>query len=283
MLKQVIFQVTTTDEEAEYLDSLIQALCTKGIHVFQGNDSKHIIASNQRMSESLLVTDSPALLSSLASLPPSEAPVCIGYGASALSDPCFHSCALLLESFDSVDVKDLELAYAHAKGESAVIAETSRLTIRESTKASFTEYYALRSLPAIDSFLSENLADYDTEFSKRLAYIKNYYPFCPLAVWDIINKEDGTYLGQIGFSEDETDPDCYYVGYFIAPNRQNRGYATEALRAVLDYAASLEVDSVKIRIFKQNAASLRVLSKCGYPYHLVSTLPEELIYCIELN
>ena len=54
-------------------------------------------------------------------------------------------------------------------------------------------------------------------------------------------------------------------GYGISEEYQNNGYATEAVKAVLEWAfAHSEVTSVEAESDSGNTASERVLEKCGF-------------------
>ena len=54
------------------------------------------------------------------------------------------------------------------------------------------------------------------------------------------------------------------MGYWIARRQWNRGFATEAGRAVLDMARALRLPSVDASVFEGNPASERVLEKLGF-------------------
>lgn len=55
------------------------------------------------------------------------------------------------------------------------------------------------------------------------------------------------------------------LGYWLAPDRWNRGYATEAGRAVIDMARhALGLDRIVARHHLDNPASGRVLAKLGF-------------------
>lgn len=57
------------------------------------------------------------------------------------------------------------------------------------------------------------------------------------------------------------------VGYLIAPSSAGKGYATEALRALLDSVFSLtETRTVLAKSRVVNPASRRVLEKCGFVF-----------------
>ncbi|MGH8881666.1 MAG: GNAT family N-acetyltransferase, partial [Stackebrandtia sp.] len=59
-------------------------------------------------------------------------------------------------------------------------------------------------------------------------------------------------------------------------SRCGRGYATEAVRALTEFAfTATEVHVVTAEVEPSNPASVRVLEKCGF--HLSATLEENLI------
>ena len=78
--------------------------------------------------------------------------------------------------------------------------------------------------------------------------------------------ERGIYLeGRlIGFVNDvEIDGDTIELGYGIHPNRKNRGYASEMLKAVIEALFQKGFRKVLACVFEQNAASIRVMQKSG--------------------
>jgi len=57
------------------------------------------------------------------------------------------------------------------------------------------------------------------------------------------------------------------IGYWIGRPFWNQGYATQAAQAVIDHAfAALEAEWVEARCRAVNAASRRVIGKCGFAY-----------------
>lgn len=68
-------------------------------------------------------------------------------------------------------------------------------------------------------------------------------------------------IGQIGIEPDE---DGYELGYWIGARFQRRGYATEAVRGVLDIARAMKIERVHAGHFLENEASGRVLKVNGF-------------------
>lgn len=73
--------------------------------------------------------------------------------------------------------------------------------------------------------------------------------------------EGAPLIGQIGLDCTADEPE---VGYWIARGHRGQGYATEALRGVLDIAAALGVARVQAGHYLDNPASGAVLKKAGF-------------------
>ena len=81
----------------------------------------------------------------------------------------------------------------------------------------------------------------------------------------LITLRDGTIIGACGlmFHYDDTPE----IGYWLGVPYWNKGYATEALHALIDYAfTDLTHDAVQAGARVTNPASRRVLEKCGFQW-----------------
>lgn len=75
--------------------------------------------------------------------------------------------------------------------------------------------------------------------------------------------DTGEVVGSAGLRFDT--PRCAELGYMLARPHWRRGYATEATRALLDFAfTTVGLDSVFAGHYDRNPASGRVLEKCGF-------------------
>jgi [ribosomal protein S5]-alanine N-acetyltransferase len=94
----------------------------------------------------------------------------------------------------------------------------------------------------------------------------------------VVERDTGTVVGGIGFHGPPQGGEVE-IGYGIVPSRQRRGYATEAVRAMV--ADVLKVDGVHTVIAHvdlDNPASIRVLEKSGMT--LRTRGPEQATYQI---
>jgi RimJ/RimL family protein N-acetyltransferase len=71
-------------------------------------------------------------------------------------------------------------------------------------------------------------------------------------------------VGDVGISLADGEPGVVKVGYTISPSVQGRGYATEAVGALVDYAfETLGADVVRAYASADNLPSIRVAEKVG--------------------
>ena len=83
------------------------------------------------------------------------------------------------------------------------------------------------------------------------------------AVW-MIEKMDGTHIGDLCFKGLQNNGTAE-IGYGILEAFQGQGYATEAVQAACRWAfRHAEVKSLEAEVDAENAASQKVLQKCGF-------------------
>lgn len=74
----------------------------------------------------------------------------------------------------------------------------------------------------------------------------------------------GRLVGDVGMSAADGEPGVLKIGYTIDPSFQGKGYATEAVRALVGYAfETLGADVVRAYASADNVASIRVAEHVG--------------------
>ena len=88
--------------------------------------------------------------------------------------------------------------------------------------------------------------------------------------WVAEEKETGNFVGEIGFADYKRDLEPSLkgvpeIGWVLASHAHGKGYATEAVRAVVAWG-DVNFSSARTAciIAPDNAASIRVAVKCGY-------------------
>lgn len=162
-----------------------------------------------------------------------------------------------VESLTELDIEYLERVrrrYNHIPWD---IGVTDRCLIRELSLSDLPALYELYEKPGMTDFV-EPLYDYETELEYQKAYIENMYGFYEYGMWLVFLKETGRLIGRAGLEHDE-------MGYMIAPQFQNRGYATEVCRFIIDYAReNTDFKELYCRIDERNTASVRLAKKLGF-------------------
>ncbi len=162
-----------------------------------------------------------------------------------------------VESLAELDIEYLERVrrrYNHIPWD---IGETDRCLIRELSLSDLPALYELYDKPGMTDYV-EPLYDYETELEYQKAYIENMYGFYEYGMWLVFSKETGKLIGRAGLEHDE-------LGYMIAPELQNRGYATEVCRFIIDYAReNTDFEELYCRIDEKNTASVHIAKRLGF-------------------
>ena len=137
------------------------------------------------------------------------------------------------------------------------IGETDRCRIRELSLSDIPALYELYDKPGMTDFV-EPLYDYETELEYQKAYIENMYGFYEYGMWLVFSRETGKLIGRAGLEHNE-------MGYMIAPEFQNLGYATEVCRFIVEYARkNTDFEELYCRIDEKNVASVRLAKRLGF-------------------
>ncbi|MBA3824157.1 MAG: GNAT family N-acetyltransferase [Ktedonobacterales bacterium] len=99
-----------------------------------------------------------------------------------------------------------------------------------------------------------------------------------LWVWVIIEAASRTLIGDVGFHQPLTESATIEIGYALVPAYQQRGYATEAVDALIGWAFTQpEPQRIIAKISPENAASITVARKVGM-IEVASDEPEYLCF-----
>lgn len=115
---------------------------------------------------------------------------------------------------------------------------------------------------------------------KMEASEKEYHPW--FTFWLISQNKDHKVVGMIGFKGMPFDGGNVEIGYGINPPFQNNGFATEAVKAMVRWAAQYPIcKAVIAETDRSNLASQRVLAKAGLRIYEETEL--SLLWRIETN
>jgi RimJ/RimL family protein N-acetyltransferase len=141
---------------------------------------------------------------------------------------------------------------------------TDRLVLRRSRPEDAEAISAYRSDPEVHRFQGWDRTDPDG-VREEIEEMAARAPGEP-GGWVQLSVEGraGGLVGDVGLSTAEGEPGVIKVGYTIAPERQRRGYATEAVSALVGYAFdTLGAEVVRAYASAENLPSIRVAEKVG--------------------
>ena len=147
--------------------------------------------------------------------------------------------------------------------------ETDRLILRPHRREDFDSCAALWANPDVVRYIGGKPFTREEVWARLLRYA-GHWQWLGFGFWALEEKETGEFAGELGFAEFMRDLDpptvgIPEVGWVLAPHAHGKGYATEAVRAVVAWGdARFNGGRTICLIDPENAASIRVAEKCGY-------------------
>ncbi len=142
--------------------------------------------------------------------------------------------------------------------------ETQRLLLRRIRRQDAGDYYAYASDPEVARYV---LWDAHHSLRETRGIIRNMrlqYRLGLPGSYAMVLKETGRMIGTIGFNAWHPDADTVEIGYSIARDHWGRGYASEALKALLAQCFRvMKVHRVEAVFDVDNPASGQVMAHCG--------------------
>jgi len=95
-----------------------------------------------------------------------------------------------------------------------------------------------------------------------LAYPDKYHWYTD---WELVLRSTNTSIGGIGFAGYPSENGEAEIGYMIDGNHHHKGFATEALRTMINWAFTNDfVNAIIVHTYSDNLPSRRLLDKCGF-------------------
>ncbi len=145
------------------------------------------------------------------------------------------------------------------------ILKTERLILRPLTVADAQAVFEWGSDPRVNKFMSyPPVSDIKTEIS----WLESVETDKTEWNWGFVLKENGKLIGSGSIGPNTDMPGYWGIGYNIRYDCWNKGYTTEAMKAVIRYVhEKLGVHKICSDHAVDNPASGRVMEKCGLRFH----------------
>lgn len=151
--------------------------------------------------------------------------------------------------------------------ENKTIIDTENLLLRYFSMNDAEKVYSMSIEEGMKKWIPDQVYKNLEEAEEVIEYLCSQYlrrpdPRKSPFVLGIELKNNNELIGHIGLSPLEDDVE---IGYAIEDKHQGKGYATEAVKAMSEWALkSISLSSVLAVVASENANSCRVLEKAGY-------------------
>lgn len=141
---------------------------------------------------------------------------------------------------------------------------TERLTLRWLDAGDAAAQFAIFSDPDVMRFINEPWTSMEKAEQTIAQLIAHYHDGSGLT-FGVVLRDSGQLIGNVNLHRFFDMNRRCEIGYALASRYQKRGYATEALEALVGYAfGTLDQNRIEADIDPRNTASARVLERLGF-------------------
>lgn len=153
--------------------------------------------------------------------------------------------------------------------------ETERLVLSAHGLDDFTDVARLWADPDVTRFIGGRPSSTEESWARLVRYA-GAWALMGQGFWVFRDKATGAYLGEGGLLQGRRtlDPpfgDTPEVGWALAPSAHGKGYALEALTAILGWADAQGVERTVCMIEPGNGPSIRLATKLGFSEYARTT------------
>ncbi|WP_332874035.1 GNAT family N-acetyltransferase [Amphritea pacifica] len=143
--------------------------------------------------------------------------------------------------------------------------ETDRLIVRPLSHQDVQALTEILSDPEVMKFSVRGVCDEEAT-RKFIDWCLECYASHGIGPWALCEKTSGDFIGFCGVGPEWVgDKEEINLGYRLARSFWHQGFATEAVKGVLQYAfEQIQCESVVVIIEPEHAASVRVTEKAGF-------------------
>ena len=153
-----------------------------------------------------------------------------------------------------------------------IFLETDRLLFRSHEPQDEPAFIAMHTDPEVRRYVGGQ----PWPLEKAQLRFRNEYlgkPDDTYGLWATILKEEGSYIGSCGLRAGDQQTEAH-LGYYLAQPYWRRGLASEACKALIEFAfTSLGSLRLLADVQKGNAASEHILQKLGFKYFSQEVIP----------
>ncbi|MBE1553526.1 GNAT family N-acetyltransferase [Sporosarcina limicola] len=142
---------------------------------------------------------------------------------------------------------------------------TERLYLRKMKESDSSSLFTIWSDPDVTKFMNISSFTDENQAKDMINLLNELSQDNKAARFTIIELESNEIIGSCGYNSLDFENAKAEIGYDIARAFWGRGYATEAIYSLLDYAfTSLELNRIEAKVEPENVNSIKLLRKLNF-------------------
>ncbi|WP_340006828.1 GNAT family protein [Paenibacillus sp. FSL K6-0276] len=144
---------------------------------------------------------------------------------------------------------------------------TERLHLRKMKVSDSPSLFKIWSDPEVTKFMNINCFTDENQAKDMIKLLDEFSQDNKAIRFSIIEMDSNEIIGSCGFNFLDYENAKAEIGYDIAKAFWGRGYASEAICALLDYAfSSLKLNRIEAKVEPENVNSVKVLQKLNFTF-----------------
>ncbi|MCL9659921.1 GNAT family N-acetyltransferase [Paenibacillus hunanensis] len=143
--------------------------------------------------------------------------------------------------------------------------QTERLIVRQIKVSDAPELFRIWSDPVVTPYM--NISPFQTEDQalEMIELLQELAQEDKAVRFSIIYKETNTIIGSCGYNFLDDEQGKAEIGYDLAQTYWGKGYASEAIGLLVDYAfSSLQFNRIEAKVMPENRSSIKLLQRLHF-------------------
>ncbi|UNK21021.1 GNAT family N-acetyltransferase [Paenibacillus sp. N3/727] len=144
---------------------------------------------------------------------------------------------------------------------------TERLHLRKMKVSDSSSLFKVWSDPDVTKFMNVSCFTNENQAKEMITLLDDLSQDSKAIRFSIIKIESNEIIGSCGYNSLDFENAKAEIGYDIAKSFWGRGYASEAIYSLLDYAfSSLKMNRIEAKVEPENVNSIKLLQKLNFTF-----------------
>lgn len=145
--------------------------------------------------------------------------------------------------------------------------QTKRLMLRKMDMCDANSLFAIWSNPKVTKYMNIEGFTRIKEAEEMIAFLSDLSERGEAIRYSIIEKNSNTIIGSCGFNSLNFEANTAEIGYDLDSQFWNKGYGTEAVNGLVDYAFhQLNLKIIEAKVDPRNILSIKLLQKLNFEF-----------------